>query len=122
MGSSFGVSAETSKSFELNSSMVRLTDKAREYMQRVSNGGYITLGVKGGGCSGLTYTLSLDTEPRPDDKIIEDRGVRIFVDRKSYVFLAGTVLEYSDGLNGKGFEFHNPQAKTTCGCGTSFSV
>ena len=82
----------------------------------------VRVGVKGGGCSGLTYVLSLDNEPRPDDKIIEENGVRIFVDRKSYVFLAGTILEYSDGLNGKGFEFHNPQAKTTCGCGTSFSV
>ena len=82
----------------------------------------IRVGVKGGGCAGLTYVLSIEKEQRPEDKIIEEKGVRIFVDRKSYVFLAGTTLEYSDGLNGKGFEFHNPLAKTTCGCGTSFSV
>ena len=82
----------------------------------------IRVGVKGGGCSGLTYVLSLDNESRPEDKVIEENGVRIFVDKKSYIFLAGTTLDYSDGLNGKGFEFHNPQAKTTCGCGTSFSV
>jgi len=82
----------------------------------------LRVGVKGGGCSGLTYVLSMEAEPRPDDKIIEENGIRIFVDKKSYVFLAGTILEYSDGLNGRGFEFHNPRAKTTCGCGTSFSV
>ena len=83
----------------------------------------LRVGVKGGGCSGLTYQLSVEKDaPRPDDKVIEEHGLKIFVDRKSYVFLAGTVLEYSDGLNGKGFEFRNPNAKTTCGCGTSFSV
>ncbi len=82
----------------------------------------LRVGVKGGGCSGLQYLLGIEKEPRPDDKVIEEHGVRIFVDRKSYVFLAGTILEYSDGLNGRGFEFHNPNAKTTCGCGTSFSV
>ena len=82
----------------------------------------LRVGVKGGGCSGLTYVLSIANESRPEDKVIEENGVRIFVDRKSYVFLAGTTLDYSDGLNGKGFEFYNPQAKTTCGCGTSFSV
>ena len=82
----------------------------------------LRVGVKGGGCSGLTYQLSLEQESRPDDKIIEEHGLKMFVDRKSYIFLAGTILEYSDGLNGRGFEFHNPNAKTTCGCGTSFSV
>ncbi len=83
----------------------------------------LRVGVKGGGCSGLTYQLGIEKEePRPDDKVIEENGVRLFVDKKSYVFLAGTTLEYSDGLNGRGFEFQNPNAKTTCGCGTSFSV
>ena len=82
----------------------------------------LRVGVKGGGCSGLTYDLSVDSDPRPEDKAIEQHGVTILIDKKSYIFLAGTILDYSGGLNGKGFEFHNPNAKTTCGCGTSFSV
>lgn len=82
----------------------------------------LRVGVKGGGCSGLSYTLSIEKEQREDDKVIEDHGVRLFVDKRSYVFLAGTTLDFSDGLNGKGFVFHNPQAKSTCGCGNSFSV
>ena len=85
-------------------------------------GAYLRVGVKGGGCSGLTYMLDLVDEPKEDDKVIEEHGLKLFVDRKSYVFLAGTILEYSGGLNGKGFVFNNPNAKTTCGCGTSFGV
>ena len=85
-------------------------------------GDYLRVGVKGGGCSGLTYMLDLVDEPKEDDKVIEEHGLKLFVDRKSYVFLAGTILEYSGGLNGKGFVFNNPNAKTTCGCGTSFGV
>ncbi len=82
----------------------------------------LRVGVKGGGCSGLTYDLSIDSASRPEDKVIEQHGVTIMIEKKSYVFLAGTTLDYSGGLNGKGFVFHNPNAKTTCGCGTSFSV
>ena len=82
----------------------------------------LRVGVKGGGCSGLTYILDLADEPGENDKVIEEHGVQLYVDKKSYVFLAGTILEYSGGLNGKGFVFNNPNAKTTCGCGTSFSV
>ena len=83
----------------------------------------LRVGVKGGGCSGLTYILEIVNDgPRETDKVIDENGVRLFVDKKSYVFLAGTVLEYSGGLNGKGFVFNNPHAKTTCGCGTSYSV
>lgn len=82
----------------------------------------LRVGVKGGGCSGLTYMLDLVDEPGENDKVIEEHGVELYVDKKSYVFLAGTILEYSGGLNGKGFVFNNPNAKTTCGCGTSFSV
>ncbi len=82
----------------------------------------LRVGVKGGGCSGLTYDLGIDAEALPNDKVIEQHGVTILIDKKSYVFLAGTTLDYSGGLNGKGFQFHNPNAKTTCGCGTSFSV
>jgi iron-sulfur cluster assembly protein len=82
----------------------------------------LRVGVKGGGCSGLTYTLSVESGPQTDDKVIEDQGVRLFIPKKSFVFLAGTELDFSDGLNGKGFTFNNPNAKSTCGCGTSFSV
>ena len=101
----------------------RAAQKAKEFADRDNPGDYgLRVGVKGGGCSGLTYTLSIDNVARPDDKVIEENGVKLFVDRKSYVFLAGTILEYGDDLNGKGFVFNNPNAKTTCGCGTSFSV
>ena len=78
--------------------------------------------VKGGGCSGLTYVLDLVETFLPDDKIIEVHGLKLGVDKKSYVFLAGTTLDYSGGLNGIGFVFNNPNAKTACGCGTSFGV
>jgi len=82
----------------------------------------LRVSVKGGGCAGLTYVLDMVDEPLEGDKVIEEHGMKLFVDRKSYVFLAGTILEYSGGLNGKGFVFNNPNAKTTCGCGTSFGV
>jgi iron-sulfur cluster assembly protein len=82
----------------------------------------LRVGVKGDECSGLTYILDLADEPGENDKVIEEHGLQLYVDKKSYVFLAGTILEYSGGLNGKGFVFNNPNAKTTCGCGTSFSV
>jgi len=85
-------------------------------------GANLRVAVKGGGCAGMTYVLDLVDAPQRDDKIIEENGLELYVDRKSYIFLAGTVLEYSGGLNGKGFVFNNPNAKTTCGCGTSFSV
>ena len=106
---------------------ISITEKAAEKVKAFASKGDLgefglRVGVKGGGCSGLTYQLSVEKEPGPNDKVIEEHGLRLFVDKKSYVFLAGTVLEYSDGLNGKGFEFRNPNAKTTCGCGTSFSV
>ena len=82
----------------------------------------LRVAVKGGGCSGLTYVLDIADRPGDNDKVIEDQGVTVCVDKKSYVFLAGTELDYSGGLNGKGFVFQNPNAKTSCGCGTSFSV
>ena len=82
----------------------------------------VRVAVKGGGCSGLTYDLSITGEELPTDKVVEQHGVKVMVDKKSYIFLVGTELEFSDGLNGKGFVFVNPNAKKTCGCGTSFSV
>lgn len=83
---------------------------------------FIRVGVESGGCSGLSYKLSFDTELKPDDKVFEDKGLKIVVDKKSVLYLAGTTLEYSGGLNGKGFVFNNPNASRTCGCGESFAV
>ena len=85
----------------------------------VVTGGY---GVLGGGCSGLTYNLEFNSESKPNDMVFEDKGVKIIVDKKSLLYLAGTTLDFSDGLNGKGFQFINPNATRTCGCGESFAV
>ncbi len=87
-----------------------------------SNDHHIRVGVVGGGCSGLMYNLEFDSESRPNDMVFEDKGIRIVVDKKSILYLAGTVLDFSDGLNGKGFHFVNPNASRTCGCGESFAV
>ena len=82
----------------------------------------LRLGVKGGGCSGLSYVLAFDEKPKDNDKVFTLQGVTVFVDPKSLFYLSGTVLDFSDGLNGKGFVFNNPQATKTCGCGSSFGV
>jgi len=82
----------------------------------------LRIGVKGGGCSGLMYTLGFDSELKDGDKIIDTDGVKIYVDWKSVLYLGGTTIDYSDGLTGKGFVFNNPIAKKTCGCGSSFGV
>tara|TARA_B100000315_G_scaffold236238_1_gene251858 strand:+ start:85 stop:441 length:357 start_codon:yes stop_codon:yes gene_type:complete len=82
----------------------------------------LRVAVKGGGCSGLTYDLKITGEELPTDKVVEQYGVKVMVDKKSYIYLVGTELDFSDGLNGKGFVFENPNAKKSCGCGTSFSV
>jgi len=83
---------------------------------------YVRVGVKSGGCSGLSYELKFDRATVDTDKVFEDNAVRIVVDKKSFLYLVGTVLEYSGGLNGKGFVFNNPNAQRTCGCGESFSL
>ena len=83
---------------------------------------YLRVGVKGGGCSGLTYELEFDTDRREGDELFEDKDVKILVDIKSLLYLFGTELDFSDGLNGKGFQFINPNASRTCGCGESFAV
>ena len=83
---------------------------------------HVRVGVKSGGCSGLSYELKFDQESKPDDHLYEDNGVRIVVDKKSLLYLIGTTLEYSGGLNGKGFVFNTPNAQRTCGCGESFSL
>jgi iron-sulfur cluster assembly protein len=82
----------------------------------------IRVSVKGGGCSGLSYDLGFDTTEKPGDHVFEQEGVKVFISAKSLLYLVGTVLEYSDGLNGKGFQFNNPNATRTCACGESFAV
>lgn len=83
---------------------------------------FVRVGVNSGGCSGLSYDLGFDTEERAEDKLFEDNGIRIVINKKSFLYLIGTTLEYSAGLNGKGFVFNNPNASRTCGCGESFAV
>ncbi|MEO6346554.1 MAG: iron-sulfur cluster assembly accessory protein [Aquaticitalea sp.] len=83
---------------------------------------FVRVGVKSGGCSGLSYDLKFDKTQQEGDKVFEDNGVKIIVDKKSFLYLIGTTLEYSGGLNGAGFVFNNPNANRTCGCGESFSL
>ncbi len=108
--------------------MIQVSDKAKErIIQLRKQEGYseihnIRVSVKGGGCSGLMYDLGFDDHTTPGDQVFEDKGVKILVDKKSLLYLLGTTLEFSDGLNGKGFQFINPNATRTCGCGESFAV
>ena len=83
---------------------------------------YVRVGVKSGGCSGLSYELKFDKEQQENDKVFEDNNIKIIVDKKSFLYLVGTTLDYSGGLNGAGFVFKNPNANRTCGCGESFSL
>ncbi|HWP81230.1 MAG TPA: iron-sulfur cluster assembly accessory protein [Bacteroidota bacterium] len=82
----------------------------------------LRLGVKGGGCSGMSYVLAFDEKPRESDKVLEIEGLTVYVDPKSLFYLSGTTLDFNDGLNGRGFVFNNPNASRTCGCGHSFGV
>ncbi len=108
--------------------MITVTDRAKDKIQTlISEEGkpaesFVRVGVEGGGCSGLSYQLTFDTELRPEDKLFEDKGVKIVVNKKSFLYLVGTELDFTDGLNGKGFQFNNPNATRTCGCGESFSI
>ena len=83
---------------------------------------FIRVVVDGGGCSGLSYNLVFDNQMKEGDQTFEDKGIKVVVDRKSFLYLVGTELDYTGGLNGKGFIFKNPNASRTCGCGESFSV
>ncbi len=109
--------------------MIKVSDTAKKkIIELMQDDGYnptedfVRVGVKSGGCSGLSYDLKFDKENNEGDKVFEDNGVKIIVDKKSFLYLVGTTLEYSGGLNGTGFVFNNPNANRTCGCGESFSL
>lgn len=107
--------------------MITVTPKAANELKKImaqENNGDCALrvGVQGGGCSGLSYFLALEKEARPDDKIFESSGVKVYLDSKSALYLEGTELDFTDGLQGSGFTFRNPNAQRTCGCGHSFSA
>lgn len=90
--------------------------------QKLGEDHFVRVSVTSGGCSGLTYNMEFDNESRPNDQIFEDNGVKVVTDLKSFLYLCNTKLEFSGGLNGKGFYFNNPNAARTCGCGESFAV
>ena len=107
--------------------MITVTESAKEQATKLMKeenltNPFIRVGVKGGGCSGLSYDLSFDDKLNEGDQEFEDKGVKIVCDRKSFLYLLGTELDYSGGLNGKGFTFNNPNSSRTCGCGESFSI
>lgn len=107
---------------------MKITDKAKTRIQEIKQESnldssyFLRVSVQGGGCSGLSYKLDFDNELKPGDQEFEDNGEKLVLDMKSFLYLAGTELDFSDGLNGKGFQFHNPNATRTCGCGESFAV
>jgi len=107
--------------------MIQISEGAAQKIQSlmakqgIRDGG-LRVGVKGGGCSGLSYTFAWEKEPRLGDEVFEEHGAKIFVDKKSLLFLDGTILDYDTALLTKGFAFQNPNAKHTCGCGSSFGA
>ena len=109
---------------------IYISDKAKsKVIQLMTDAGiandpsyFLRVGVVGGGCSGLSYKLDVDNESKPMDQVFEDNGVKVVTDLKSFLYLVNTTLDFSDGLNGKGFYFSNPNASRTCGCGESFAV
>lgn len=112
--------------------MITVSDKAAQRIKEIRMAKGVTgetplrIGVTGGGCSGLSYALDFDNQTKPDedskDQYFEDKDLKIVVDMRSFLYLAGTQLDYSDGLQGKGFHFNNPNASRTCSCGESFAV
>ena len=107
--------------------MIKISDSARDRLLQImkneeSEKKYVRVGVESGGCSGLSYKLDFDLEVLADDELINDNKIQLLVNKKSFLYLVGTTLEFSDGLNGKGFVFNNPNASRTCGCGESFSL
>ena len=109
---------------------IYISDKAKQKVhQLMTDAGvandtsyFLRVGVVGGGCSGLSYKLDFDNESKPKDQVFEDNGIKVVTDLKSFLYLVNTTLDFSDGLNGKGFYFSNPNASRTCGCGESFAV
>lgn len=109
---------------------IYVSDKAKEKVRKLMEDAgivgdssyFLRVGVVGGGCSGLSYKLDFDNESKPTDQVFEDNGVKVVTDLKSFLYLVNTTLDFSDGLNGKGFYFSNPNASRTCGCGESFAV
>src|SRR6266550_9173804 len=107
-----------------------ISDKAKQKVEQLlkdagiadDSSYFVRVSVVGGGCSGLSYKLDFDNEQKPMDQVFEDNGVKIVTDLKSLLYLVNTTLDFSDGLNGKGFHFINPNASRTCGCGESFAV
>jgi len=118
LGQCISISFETGKPFELNTYMVTITEKAKEYMQSVSNGGYVTLGVKGGGCSGFQYTWGL-SETKTDNEIIDNI---LLLDPLAVMYVIGSKIDYVTELGGSFLTVVNPKATAQCGCGESFSV
>ncbi len=103
--------------------MITITDKAKSKIEKLrQDANFLRVSVQGGGCSGLSYKLDFDNELKNGDQEFEDKEVKMVLDMKSFLYLAGTELDFSDGLNGKGFNFINPNASRSCGCGESFSV
>jgi iron-sulfur cluster assembly protein len=109
--------------------MITITENAMNHLNEVMiqegltpDVNYLRVGVKGGGCSGLSYMMDFDTEKHEMDELFDLGTIKVLIDRKSLLYLAGTELHYSSGLNGKGFEWVNPNASRTCGCGESFSL
>jgi iron-sulfur cluster assembly protein len=107
---------------------INLTERAAQEVRTIKatnnipESHLLRLGVKGGGCSGLSYVLAFDDNIKEKDMVLEKLGLKILIDQKSMFYLSGTTLDFSDGLNGRGFVFNNPQAAKTCGCGSSFGV
>ncbi len=108
--------------------MIHVAESAKQKISEVRSAGniaddfFIRVSVVSGGCSGLSYKLDFDNESKPNDQVFEDNGVKVVVDLKSFLYLFNTTLEFSGGLDGKGFHFNNPNATRTCGCGESFAV
>lgn len=108
--------------------MIFISDTAKERVNKVWQDDHLTadhfvrVSVTSGGCSGLTYNMNFDDQLKPGDEVFEDKGIKLVVDAKSLLYLLGTTLDFSEGLNGKGFYFNNPNASRTCSCGESFSL
>ncbi len=106
--------------------MITLTEKAisklRDHLSKDPDSIGVKMGVQGGGCSGFQYTFSIISEEDPDDRKFEQSGVAVYIDKKSYIFLINTEIDYVEDLMGSGFKFNNPSANRTCGCGESFGV